>query len=92
MSVPVPADKIEGIVGAKRHPMIHQARAVSAEECVYVLHSEWCLDVYADLTDCPYSLALDRGIDPDEWAKDKAVSVRINRGGRLVPYDPKEMS
>lgn len=38
----VPADQIEQIVGARRHPLAHLGRAVSAEQTVYILHSQRC--------------------------------------------------
>ena len=59
MSKLVPASKIEGIVGARRHPTNHQGRAVSAEQTVYVLHSKECLDSGIDLRRCPFSVAMD---------------------------------
>jgi hypothetical protein len=82
----VPTDQIERIVGARRHPHQHLGRAVSAEQAVYILHSQECRDRYADLRDCPWSLALDRGIDEYDWSdrEDQAVLVRV-RAGRLIP-------
>lgn len=76
----VPAEDIEQIVGAQRHPTMHKARAVSAEQRVYILHSVACLNEYDDLRECPYSRALDRGIDPEVWIEDEAVSVAIVEG------------
>ncbi len=86
MSEKVPPDQIEQIVGTERHRTRHYARAVSAEQTVYILHSRECCDRYDDLRDCPWSLALDRGIDLDEWKgrEDRAVLVRV-RAGRLIP-------
>lgn len=75
MSNLVPAEDIETIVGAPRHPTRHLAKAVSAEKKVYILHSQRCLDSGIDLRDCPYSLAIDEGIDPDDWPEDKPVHV-----------------
>lgn len=84
-----PADKIEGIVGVPRHEKIHVARAVSAEERVYVLHSRMCTLAYSDLRLCPYSVALDEGIDLGLWGdwQDRPVEVRIDEEqyGDLVP-------
>lgn len=79
-----PKDQIERIVGAQRHPLWHQARAVSSEQTVYVLHSERCLETTSDLRDCPYSRALDRGIAASAWTEDQPVVVAIE-GGRLTP-------
>lgn len=86
MSSTVPADQIEQIVGTERHTTRHYARAVSAEQTVYILHSQECRDRYDDLRDCPWSLALDRGIGEHEWAgrEDRPVLVRV-RDGRLIP-------
>ena len=86
MTDKVVADKIEQIVGIKRHTTEHRARAVSAEERVYILHSQECKDRYPDLRDCPYSIALDQGIDEDKWVMDQPVAVQI-QGGSLVPED-----
>lgn len=82
----VPADQIERIVGADRHPSYHITRAVSAEQTVYILHSQKCLTDYPDLRDCPFSLALNKGIDEYHWSdmEDRPVRVMI-RDGKLVP-------
>lgn len=86
----VPADRIEQIVGAQRHPTKHMARAVSAEQTVYILHSQECRDTTPDLRDCPFSIALDRGIEHhipwSGWRRvpDRAVRVEVFRGW-LVP-------
>ncbi|GAA4117473.1 hypothetical protein GCM10022215_18190 [Nocardioides fonticola] len=89
MSELVPADQIERIVGARRHPHQHLARAVTAERTVYLLHSERCRDTTPDLRTCPYSVALDAGIDPDDWRdhEDGPVVVAIIRD-RLFPVIP----
>ena len=73
MSDLVPVDEIETIVGAKRHPIRHIGRAVSAEQQVYmyILHSAACRADHdagvRDLRECPYSRALDAGIDLARW-------------------------
>lgn len=84
MSDPVDPSKIEGIVGATRHPTEHIARAVSAEQTVYILHSAECLSYGFDLRGCPFSTALDRGIDVTVWVEDEPLTVAVV-GGRLVP-------
>lgn len=87
MSDLVPADDIERIVGAARHPSEHRGRAVSAEQRVYILHSEHCRDTTPDLRDCPYSLALDAGVNPrmDGWPEDTPVALALDeRAWRLV--------
>lgn len=78
------ADKIEGIVGHRRHLVDHYARAVSDEQRVYIMHSHECLFTTPDLRDCPYSLALDRGIDLDYWVEDVPLRVNVS-GGHLLP-------
>ncbi|MCV7255302.1 hypothetical protein H7J86_24365 [Mycobacterium hackensackense] len=82
----VPADQIEQIVGIKRHDTKHYGRAVSAEEQVYILHSRECKDSGVDLRQCPYSLALDNGIQIESWVdlEDIAVALVIV-DDRLVP-------
>lgn len=89
MSDLVPASDIERIVGVSRHPQAHYGRAVSSEQRVYILHSEECRDSGIDLRDCPFSLALDRGIELGVWAgrEDAPVNVHV-RHGRLVPAPP----
>lgn len=84
----VPTEDIERIVGARRDATMHQARAVSAEQTVYILHSQECLDRGRDLRQCPFSLALDNGIRTDEWVEDEPVVVIIEgafEDTRLVP-------
>lgn len=71
------ADRIEGIVGAKRHATDHLARAVSAEQRVYILHSTACVDSGIDLRECAYSQALDYGIDLDVWGDCQDTPVRL---------------
>ena len=83
MSNLVPPSEIEGIVGARRHPTDHQGRAVSSEQTVYVLHSKACVDSGVDLRDCPFSVAMDRGVDLDgAWSgrEDEPVTLAIVDG------------
>lgn len=86
MSELVPAEDIEQIVGVERHPTEHYGRAVSAEETVYILHSQDCFDRGIDLRKCSYSVALDRGIEhPLPWTgwrrvQDKPTRLSIQRG------------
>ncbi|WP_314429639.1 hypothetical protein [Microbacterium lacticum] len=86
------AETIEGIVGAPRHETIHVARALSAEQRVYVLHSRECIEQItergSDLRLCPFSVALDEDIDLGPWEdfQDVAVEVEIDdEYGDLVP-------
>jgi hypothetical protein len=81
----VPSSEIERIVGATRHEWKHQARAASAEQTVYILHSQQCLDSGIDLRDCEFSRALDRGINPKHWRENVALIVEVINGA-LRPY------
>lgn len=85
MSDLVPAGDIERIVGVRRHPTEHYARAVSAEETIYILHSRECLDSGVDLRDCLFSLSLDGGIDLAEWAQDAPLRVVVDENGFFRP-------
>lgn len=87
MSDLVPAEDIERIVGVARHPTEHYARAVSAEQRVYILHSQNCKNSGRDLRTCGFSVALDSGIEVAAWKghEDNAVRVTITRSQRLVP-------
>lgn len=89
MSELVPADQIEQRVGTTRHPTRHYARAVSAEQTVYILHSLECRDSGIDPRDCAFSLASDRGIRMVVWQdrQDGPLPVTVTRG-RLVPAAP----
>lgn len=83
----VPADQIEQIVGAHRHPTAHIARAITAEQTVYILHPTQCRNTGIDLRECEYSTALDQGIALAEWEGrlDLAEEVRVSATGQLVP-------
>lgn len=90
MTALVPPSEIEQIVGATRHPTHHYGRAVSAERTVYILHSQECRDTHDDLRNCPFSLALDLGIDPERgpWAGMEDRPVRLGRAsGHIVPVE-----
>lgn len=82
--------RIEAIVGVERHKTQHFARAVTNERVVYILHSHECLASHADLRDCAFSIALDRGIEHhipwSGWRRvpDRPVRVEVFRGW-LVP-------
>lgn len=83
--------EIESIVGAPRHATDHLGRAVSAEQTVYILHSEECRASGVDLRECPYSVALDLGIESrlswSSWRRvqDRPVRLHIHYDGWLVP-------
>jgi hypothetical protein len=90
MTALVDPSEIESIVGIERHPTRHYARAVSDEQTVYILHSHRCKDSGIDLRECPFSVALDRGIDMDIWGayQDRPMRVMVNRSGRLIHSGP----
>lgn len=78
--------KIERIVGAARQDDAHLGRAVSSEQQVYILHSGQCRASGRDLRACEYSLALDEGIDEDDWCDAEDVPVVLGvRDGLLIP-------
>lgn len=81
MTERVPADRIEQLVHARRHPTEHIIRGDYTNGIAYILHSAECPRRYTDLWDCPWSLALDRG---DVWlSSDQPQFTRV-RDGRLV--------
>lgn len=86
MSHLVAPDRIELLVGARRHPRQHLGRAVSADETIYILHSKECRATGIDLRDCEWSQALDRGIELGEWVgyEDRPVALTL-QDGRLFP-------
>lgn len=86
MSDLVPSDQIEGKVGIARHRKVHFGRAVSAEQTVYILHSQQCLDSGIDLRECRFSTALDQGINLAQWEgrEDRPVALGV-WGDRLIP-------
>lgn len=87
MSDLVPPDDIERIVGTQRKHDYHVGRAVSAEQTVYILHSHDCRNSGRDLRECPFSVALDRGINERDWSgmEDGPVVLDITGRGDLVP-------
>ena len=86
MSDLVDSTQIESIVGVPRHRTQHWARAVSAEQTVYILHSQECVTSGVDLRECLFSRALDRGINASRWAEDVPVHVHV-KAGRLIPAE-----
>lgn len=76
-------DHIEELVGARRHPTLHQGNVGLT---TYILHSEECRSTTADLRYCEYSIALDRGIDLVAFAgyRQRPVILTIN-AGHLAP-------
>lgn len=85
MTQRVPREKIEELVGTHRHVYKHIARAVTAEQTVYIMHPTQCLDVYDDLRECLFSAALDAGLVTHLWEgwEDSPVEVCVYRGDLL---------
>jgi hypothetical protein len=88
--------EIESIVRAKRHPTKHLGRLVSDDETIYILHSAECVAAPADLRECRFSQALDRGASP-RWEEFRDRAVTLGLGVRreapweltgLVPLRP----
>jgi len=68
MSELVDPSKIEDIVGIARAEHIHFGKLVSDEGVLYILHPFSCLQRHGDdLRQCPFSLALDNGLNPEDW-------------------------
>lgn len=93
MSELVAAEEIERIVGVARDDTEHYGRAVSSAKTVFILHSAQCKASTADLRDCAFSVALDRGIDHEvpwsRWrrAEDRAVLLELVDGWLLPRID-----
>jgi hypothetical protein len=93
MSELVDPSEIETIVGATRHPTDHIGRADSSTQTVYILHSQECRDSGIDLRECPFSIALDRGIE--EWfpwtgwrrLQDQPVRLELARDYLMPAFD-----
>lgn len=89
----VPEADIERIVGVTRSLGQHIGRAVTRgdhlrkKDTFYILHSKQCLREHEDLKRCPFSRALDKGIQPEWWiaVEDKPVYIGINHDFRVVP-------
>jgi hypothetical protein len=83
----VDPDEIERLVGCERPLLGHAGRLVDGT--FYILHSKLCKDSGQDLRRCAYSLAMDKGPDPDvEWPQGPqflAISVKT---GKLFPTLP----
>lgn len=84
----VPSSNIEAIVGAPRHESLHLGHAVSAEARLYIMHSKECKAAGADLRDCEYSKAVDRGLDINIWASfmDRPMALEVF-DGLILPMD-----
>jgi len=82
----VDRSEIEKLVGARRSPGAHLGRADSEAGKVYILHSQVCLDSGMDLRGCRFSIALDFGIDMDDWEgfEDETVGLLVFED-RLMP-------
>lgn len=68
MSELVDPTQVATIFGIERHETDHYGHAITDTEEVFILHSAECRATTPDLRDCPYSVALDRGIEhPLPW-------------------------
>lgn len=91
MTTPVDPDTIERLVGVPRQELAHVARLTG--DTVWLMHSRLCLSRDEDLTQCPYSQALDETLIKDvrwpEWASDTPVLVAWSPYGlKPLPYHP----
>lgn len=89
MSAVVPPSHIEEIVGVKRSLDSHYGSAMLEEERFYILHSKNCRDNTNDLRTCPYSIALDAGIDDGKLLSGEPLLLDIT-DGRLQSFQPTE--
>lgn len=101
MTYVVPADQIEGLVGAKRHSVKHLGRLSSDSTAeplsdewwltssFYILHSEHCKANTPDLRTCVFSEALDAGLEESDWTgyQGKTVVLAVDSDGILCPND-----
>ena len=79
---------VQAAVGAERREGEHLGRVVSAEERVYVLHSERCIESGIDVRKCAFSAALDRGLDEHVWRNHTDTPVVLAIGGALGDLVP----
>ena len=86
MAEVVDASEIEHIVGAKRG-VLHKSRAYDSTGQVFILHSHGCLAL-GDLLACPYTKAMEQGIDIATWRLRGWMEVPVIVGiheGTLIP-------
>lgn len=82
----VDPEKIESIVGVKRHARAHFGRMSHTDRILYILHSKLCLEDNEDLRQCKFSLALDRGLDPKKWEGFENLTIPLQViDDKLVP-------
>lgn len=91
MTIDVEWGELTRVLGIdKRHPTIHFARADSASQYVYIMHSVHCLETVEDFWGCEYAAALRRGILKEapwsvwEGCLDRTVAIEV-RDGWLYP-------
>jgi hypothetical protein len=84
----VPASEIETLVGIDRHPVRHYGRADSRAGKFFILHSDECRRAPESITQCEYSLALERGLNEADWYfyEDCPVVLGFDEHDNLVPY------
>lgn len=86
----VPKEDIELKVGRRRDPIRHYGKLRTDDWLMYILHSQECVDSFEDLRECPYSLALDRGVDELEWPTDVTVHLGISDGSLVDKDNPNQ--
>lgn len=74
MTVLVPSDSIEQIIGVRRDPHRHVGRAVDGQ--LVIMHPQSCIDSGMDLRECIYSMGLDNGLSADDVAELEAAQGR----------------
>ena len=82
-------DEIEILVGTRRHPIWHIGKVDTARQQVYIMHSYQRRHSGIDLRVCTFSLALDQGLQDEDWEGMQDVPVVLALGPtlRLVPYN-----
>ena len=93
----VPADSIEQIVGVRRDPFLHIARAIPADLApssqdpskgtIYLMHPTNCPMrlLNRPLTECRFSHALDVPFPEEHLPYDEPVVVLVGHRGQLIP-------
>lgn len=82
----VPADQIEQLVHARRHPTEHVIRGDYTNGRAYILHSAECVQRHTNLRDCPWSTALESG---DVWLSTEEPCFVRTEGGQTHRHRPR---
>lgn len=85
MTSRVPPDvRLDVFLGLKRLGMAHQGMWVSATNEFYILHSEHCRAFTYNLVNCPFSMALDKGV-ATPFEPDIPYVLVVTPDGLLAP-------